>query len=213
MYYSPSSKIKRTIVEKTTKTKKAGSPTRRLIQMKNSSLKHKQNAANVRGSYNKMLYTLDPKNAYLVENEYPVGSTSKQIIKKTKDNIQGAVEEHVDDNGNLTWKYLFSAPHAQKVKKGGILEDVERTYEIKPSQSVHLKQEFENGDNVHDSLKTQSSISRKDIINKMEARTKDLSDKILKDLNDRETGPIYFHKSDALHDVLRSSLGSSKQFQ
>ena len=179
--------------------------------MKNSSLKHKQNAANVRGGDNKMLYTLDPKNAYLVQNEYPLGSTSKQIVKKTMENIQGAVEEHVDDSGNLTWKYLFSAPHAQKVKKGGRLEDIERTYEFTPSQSLHVQQEFEDGDNVHENLETQSPVSRKDIISKMEARTKNLSDQIQKDLNDRTTGPIYFHKSDVYHDVLKNSLGQGTQ--
>lgn len=201
-FYTPSYGGKQTSIKKTVKTEKASSPTRRIIDMKNSSLKHKQNAANVCGSESKMLYTLDPKNAYLVENEFPSGVPSDEVIKKL-DTQFGFAEDFTDESGKVIRKYYYASPFAQRVTKGGKLEEVKTTFEVDPSHRIVVTEKDTAG-NVNEIITYDNIESRRDFIKRMEDKTRDLNDQVQREFD--ESRPTYATRSSNYHYVLRNSF-------
>ena len=171
-YYMASSP-KKTVIEKIVTTKPVSSPTKRVIDMKNASLKHKTNASKASGTHGKMLYTIDPKNAYLVEKEFPMEFTSNQIIAKTIEGGRGFVEATVDEDGNLVNKYYFKSPYVQQVKKDGKLVDVTREFEVSPTKRTWV-QEFIQDKHVDEIVSPSRLESRKDVIRRIEERTRGL---------------------------------------
>jgi hypothetical protein len=205
-YFSPNSRAKATVIEKKVKVKKAASPTRRIIDMKNSSLKHKQNAANVKGASGKMLYTLDPKNAYLVTNEYPQGTSREEIVRKTLDGKHGFAEDFIDEDGKITTKYYFTSPHAQKVKSNGRVEEVHREIIESPTRRLWV-QEWQDEPIVRDILSPVNFESRRDFIKRIEERTKNINDDITYHNGSFDREYVrHEDRSERYHKLLRDTL-------
>ena len=101
--------------KKTAKKEKVRSPTKRLRQMKDAKLANAQKAHNRGDTHNKMLYTVSPKEAYLVNKEYhpemhsadmtrveqeiaqrisDFVTSGKEFIGKGKDPRREIVEQH-----------------------------------------------------------------------------------------------------------------------
>lgn len=209
MAYSPT-RGKRTVVEKIYTSKGVDSPTKRMIDHKNASIKHKTNAAKAGGSHGKMLYTLDPKNAYLVQKDYPQEMTRDQIIKKTMDSRHGFSERYVDEDGNVVHKYFYSSPHAQKVKRGGRVIDATKEFDVSPSKKVWA-QEFFQDQHVSDITSDERFETRKDFIRRMEERTKQFHDDFMRDSGfNADIDPSYpTDRAERYHHVLRESVAKS----
>ena len=196
MTHSPG--IRKTIIEKITCRPRRDSPTKRMIDHKNAAVKHKTNAAKVSGSHEKMLYTLDPKNAYLVSNNFPNGLSSNEIIEKTMNNRRGFTEKCLDQDGAIVTTYYYSSPQAQKILKGGRVKDSTRKFEVSNKEYVDA-QEFFKSSRIDNIISENNLESRKDFMKRMEERTQQLDEEIKKDANLRIPSEKYHH-------ILRSSL-------
>lgn len=80
-----------------------------------------------------MLYTIDPKNAFLVNKDFPSSMPVDEIVRKAIDR-QSFIEEYVDNNGEKVTKYLYSSPSVQKVKNGGRVEEKTSSILVSPSK-------------------------------------------------------------------------------
>ena len=205
-YYHASSP-KRTVVEKVVRTKPVGSPTKRVIDMKNSSLKHKKNVSMASGTHGKMLYTIDPKNAYLVEKEFPKELTGEEIRIKTMEGGREFIDSTVDEKGNIVNRYYFKSPYVQQVKKDGKLVDVTREFDISPSEKAWVQECFQ--DRYIDEIVSPSRLeSRRDIIKRMEERTKGLIEDFRRDTGFDTEFPSKFQtdRADRYSEILYKSV-------
>ncbi|CAI2362035.1 unnamed protein product [Moneuplotes crassus] len=168
---------KRKIVQK--KRRGADSPTKRIIDHKNASLKHKKNAKKV-ADQGHMLYTIDPKNAYLVSNDFSKHLSQDQIIDKAMNERKGFTEKYIDEDGAQVTKYYYSSPKSYKLNKRGKVSEATKKFEVSPDKYVDAQEFFESSKIDH--IVSDSSFkTRKDYIKEIEERTKALDDEINKD--------------------------------
>ena len=169
---SSSPGVTKTVVEKTISSpvRDRGSPTKRIIDHKNAKVKHTKNANQVSGSYNKMLYTIDPENAFLVHKDFPSDMPSTEIVRRAIDR-QSFIEEYVDENGDKVHRYLYSSPSVQKVKRGGRVEEKSRTFVVSPSKRI-FAQEFIEDPHIYEITRDANFEQRRDFIKRIEERTK-----------------------------------------
>jgi hypothetical protein len=206
MHHSPGGR--RTVVEKIYQSSGGDSPTKKMIDHKNASLKHKMNAAKVQGGRNKMLYTLDPKNAYLVDRDYPQEMSRGEIIDKTMNDRKGFSERYIEDDGTVVTKYYYSSPQAHKVKKGGKLVEATKEFEVSPSKRVHAQEFFQNS-SLDEIMSPSHFETRKDLIRRMEDRTKQLHEEFERDSGFRFGSEFGNDRADRYHDLLRDNLSRS----
>lgn len=206
MNHSPGGR--RTVVERIYQSSGGDSPTKRMIDHKNASLKHKINASKVQGGRNKMLYTLDPKNAYLVDRDYPQEMSRDEIIDKTLNDRKGFSEKYVEDDGTIVTKYYYSSPQAHKVKKGGKLVEATKEFEVSPSKRMHAQEFFQNS-RMDEILSPSHFETRKDFINRMEERTRQLHEEFERDTGLKFDNDFGGNRADRYHNLLRENLNRS----
>ena len=200
---------KNTMVREYHTSSGAESPTKRMIDHKNAALKHKINASKNPGYRDKMLYTVDPHNSYVVNRDYPQNMSRDEIINKTMGDRQGFSERHVGEDGSVTNKYYYSSPQSHKVDRSGRLVENTKQFNVSPSKKVHA-QEFYEDPNYHDIMSPDRNATRRDFIKEMEDRTRQIQEDF-----DRQTqmsmneSPSHTKHSERYHNILRDNLSRS----
>jgi hypothetical protein len=89
-YISPISSPKR---KKSSNDNGRISPTKRMIDMKNSYIKNQKKAMKDPANFGKMIYTISPNEAYIVDQEFHHSMENEDIAKKSNELCQSADKE------------------------------------------------------------------------------------------------------------------------
>lgn len=146
--------VKKIVTERKTKKRKVRSPTKRIIDIKNSVLDTKRRYQNIRDSDDRLLYTVSPTRSYIVDRVYD---------ERFRDS-------YVDRDGKVVTRYYYGSPYSYRKKKTSKVRKSVKLLRSSPKRNTHYR-EIVYTTPITDSIGKSRAERRREIIERIHERS------------------------------------------